>query len=83
MPLRLEKLRNGHTFFNKLKLKVFPKLMGFPPSDIIRMFTYRPKYFGNPFLDVVQSGLRGPSFWTVGERELFATYVSACNQCFY
>jgi len=25
--------------------------------------------------------MRGPSDWSVGERELFATFVSAQNQC--
>lgn len=83
MPLRLKKLRSGHAWFYKLKFKLMPKAVGFPPNDVIRTLTYRPKFFGDAFSDVVQSALRGPSFWTVAERELFAGYVSARNQCMF
>jgi len=27
--------------------------------------------------------MRGPSEWTVGERELFAAFVSRLNQCVF
>jgi len=27
--------------------------------------------------------MRGPSAWTVGERELFAAFVSRLNQCLF
>jgi hypothetical protein len=83
MPLRLQKLRNGHTWLRKLQFLVMPWMMGFPASGVIKTLTYRPTFFGNPFSDVVQSALRGPSFWTVAERELFAGWVSARNQCMF
>ena len=83
MPLRLQKLRNGHSWFYKLKFLVMPKAVGFPASGVIRTLTYRPKFFGYPFSDVVQSALRGPSFWTVAEREFFAGWVSVRNQCMF
>jgi len=83
MPLRLKKLRTGQGWFYKLRFKLMPKVVGFPPSDVIRTLTYRPQFFGDAFSDVVQSALRGPSFWTVAERELFAGYVSVRNQCMF
>ena len=31
----------------------------------------------------LEAALRGPSDWSVGERELFAAFVSRTNQCTY
>jgi hypothetical protein len=81
--MRLQKLRNGQGWRRKLQFALMPRIFGFPPSDVIRTLTYRPSFFGGAFSDVVQSVLRGPSFWTVAERELFAGYVSARNQCIF
>jgi hypothetical protein len=83
MPLRLQKLRNGQSWLRKLQFALMPRMFGFPVSGVIQTLTYRPKLFGAPFSDVVQSALRGPSFWTVAERELFAGWVSARNQCLF
>jgi uncharacterized peroxidase-related enzyme len=41
----------------------------------------RPGFFGTPFLRYTHLVLRGPSAWTVGERELFAAAVSRANAC--
>jgi hypothetical protein len=49
--------------------------------DIVRTIVYRSELFGAPFSDCLQESLRGPSDWSVGERELFAAFVSARNQC--
>ncbi len=54
-----------------------------PVSDIRRMLSYRPELFGHPFSAFLQDVLRGPSDWSVGERELFAAFVSRTNQCSY
>jgi len=50
-------------------------------SDVRRMLSYRPELFGQAFGEALQDVMRGPSEWTVGERELFAAFVSALNQC--
>ena len=54
-----------------------------PVSDIRRILSYRPELFGQPFSVYLQDVLRGPSDWSVGERELFAAFVSRKNQCSY
>lgn len=56
---------------------------GEPVSDIRRTLSYRPELFGIPFSECLQAVLRGTSAWTVGERELFAAFVSRKNQCVY
>jgi hypothetical protein len=52
-------------------------------SDIRRTLSYRPELFGQPFSAYLEAVLRGPSDWNVGERELFAAFVSRKNQCAY
>ncbi len=52
-------------------------------SDIRRLLSYRPELFGQPFSAHLEAVLRGPSDWKVGERELFAAFVSRTNQCKY
>jgi len=54
-----------------------------PVSDIRRTLSYRPEMFGQPFSACLEVVLRGPSEWSVGERELFAAFVSSTNQCTY
>jgi hypothetical protein len=50
-------------------------------SDISRALRYRPELFGEPFSELLQEVMKGPSEWTEAERELFATFVSARSQC--
>jgi len=58
-------------------------LKGQPTSDIRRILTYRSEMFGNPFSTCLQDLLRGPSDWSVGERELFASFTASRLQCVY
>jgi hypothetical protein len=44
---------------------------------------YRSELFGRPFSAALQRIMRGPSDWSPGERELFAAFVSAQNQCLF
>jgi hypothetical protein len=50
-------------------------------SDISLALRYRPELFGRPFSELLQEVMKGPSEWTEAERELFAAFVSAQNQC--
>jgi len=58
-------------------------LKGEPVSDVVRTVSYRPELFGRAFIEGLHELLRGPSDWTVGERELFASFVSRKNSCQY
>jgi uncharacterized peroxidase-related enzyme len=49
--------------------------------DLATVCYLRPDLFGVPFTAFATGGLRGPSRWTVGERELLATLVAQANQC--
>ena len=56
-------------------------LAGNPVPDIVRVLSYRPQFFGIPFSQCLEDVMRGPSEWSIGERELFAAFVSRKNQC--
>ncbi len=49
--------------------------------DVVRALAYRPELFGAAFSDAIDALLRGPSDWSIGERELFAAFVSRQNKC--
>ena len=54
---------------------------GMEPVDVIKALLHRPDFFGRHMSDAFQEVMRGPSEWSPGERELFAAFVSAQNQC--
>lgn len=79
--MRLTKVRSGHRLPQKLLLTVIRVMSGAEPVDVIKVLLYRPTFFGTPFSAATQAALRGPSAWSVGERELFAAFVSRLNHC--
>lgn len=50
-------------------------------SDISLALRHRPELFGEPISAYFQEVMKGPSDWSEAERELFAAFVSALNQC--
>jgi len=79
--MRLEALEKQQTFAVKLKFLAIRLFSGRRAPDVLRALHYRQKRWGEPFSDLLQAVMRGPSDWSVGERELFATFVSHLNQC--
>ncbi len=49
--------------------------------DVSRVLAYRSEMFGAAFSMCLEDVMRGLSDWSVGERELFAAFVSRKNQC--
>ena len=56
---------------------------GMSPSDMRKLLLYRCDLFGRPMSAAFHAVLRGPSEWSVGERETFAAFVSRLNQCVF
>ncbi len=76
--MRLD-LRHGAT--EAAKLDGIRAERGAEPVDVIKALLYRPEFFGGQMSQAFQEAMRGPSEWSAGERELFAAFVSAQNQC--
>jgi uncharacterized peroxidase-related enzyme len=68
--------RRGQRVFVRLT-----RALGAELDDVGKVALRRPELFGKPFLGFAHSLLRGPSAWSVGERELFAAVVSQANRC--
>ena len=81
--MRLSILNNGHRMPQKFLLGLVRLVTRSEPVDVIKVFMYRPDYFGKPFCDLAHVVLRGPSDWSVGERELFGAFTSKLNACVF
>jgi hypothetical protein len=79
--VRLEVLSRGHKLRHKLLLALMRFFTGMQPPDVVKTLLYRPELFGRPFSALTHATLRGPSAWSVGERELFAAFTSKLNGC--
>lgn len=79
--MHLAVVETGHRLKHKLLLKVLRLVLGIAPPDILKVLLYRPELFGNQINALCQQALRGPSEWSVGERELFAAFTSRLNAC--
>ena len=81
--MRLRTVEHGHRLPEKLKL-ILIRLVGMRRvPDIVKTLMYRPEFWGRPMCDWTQAVMRGPSDWSVGERELFAAFTSRLNQCLF
>jgi hypothetical protein len=57
------------------------KVTGFRIPDVAYVMLHRPELFGRAFSDWLQALLREPSGWSIGERELFASFTALQLQC--
>ena len=78
--MRLPSFRSGVSRRQRAFVRL-TRAAGAELDDVGKSALRRPGFFGKPFLALVQSVLRGPSAWSVGERELFAAVVSRTNSC--
>ena len=81
--MRLDNVSHGHTFGKKLLLRMIRVVSRMEAPDVVKTLMYRPAFFGDPFSRFLQSVMRGPSYWSVGERELFASYTSHLERCHF
>lgn len=79
--MRLARVAHGHTLAQKALLKMIAVVGRRPVPDVVKTLFYRRRFFGHWQSRLTQQVMRGPSAWTVGERELFAAFISRLNQC--
>jgi hypothetical protein len=81
--MRVERVSSGHRFKERMILKIIRAKSKREPPDVVKTLFYRPEFFGRPFSKVLHDVMRGPSEWSVGERELFAAFTSRVNECVF
>jgi len=81
--MRLPKVEHGHRLKQKLMLTLIRVVGWRRVPDVVKTLMYRPEFFGAPQCAWTQAVMRGPSDWSVGERELFAAFTSKLNQCVF
>ena len=81
--MRLRTVERGHRLGERLKLMLIGLFSRRRVPDIVKTLLYRPELFGRAMCDWTQAVMRGPSPWSVGERELFAAFTSRLNQCVF
>lgn len=79
--MRLAVLDGGHTLGKKAILAMIRMVSRQPVQDVVKTMLYRPEFLGGPLVQMVHEVMRGPSEWSVGDRELMAAYVSKANDC--
>ena len=79
--MRLQLLDSGHSFGTKALFPFIRVVSRQPVLDVVKLVNYRPDFYGKPMSKVTQEAMRGPSAWTVGDRELMAAFVAHNNQC--
>jgi len=79
--MRLEILDRGHSLKTKAIFGMIKVVSRHRAPDVLRALMYRPEFFGNPMGYVFQEAMRGPSEWSIGDRELMAAYISKTNEC--
>ena len=79
--MRLDVLDHGHPFRTRLLFVLIHLISRHRAPDVVKTLRYRPEFFGTAMSEVFQEVMRGPSGWSVGDRELMAAYLSKINAC--
>jgi uncharacterized peroxidase-related enzyme len=79
--MRLDILNSGYKFGKKVLFSIIKAISGYPLPDAAKLVFYRPDFYGTPAKQFTQRAMRGPSQWSVGDRELMAAFVSRVNEC--
>jgi uncharacterized peroxidase-related enzyme len=78
--MRLDVLNNGYGSGTKLLFALIRLVSRYPVPDAAKLVFYRPDFYGSRAKEFTHEAMRGPSAWSVGDRELMAAYVSQANE---
>ena len=79
--MRLTNLDHGHSLGTKVLFVLIRAVSRQPVPDVIKLVKYRADFYGAPMQRVTQEAMRGPSEWSVADRELMAAFVAKMNKC--
>jgi uncharacterized peroxidase-related enzyme len=78
--MRLEILNSGYKPGTKVLFAMIRLFSRQPVPDAAKLVFYRPDFYGDRAKDFTHEAMRGPSDWSVGDRELMAAYISEVNE---
>jgi AhpD family alkylhydroperoxidase len=78
--MRLDVLNRGYGPGKKLLFALIRLFSRHPVPDAAKLVFYRPDFYGSRAKEFTHEAMRGPSAWSVGDRELMAAYVSQANE---
>ena len=78
--MRLEVLNRGYGPGTKLLFAAIRLFSRHPVPDAAKLVFYRPDFYGSRAKEFTHEAMRGPSAWSVADRELMAAYVSKVNE---
>jgi uncharacterized peroxidase-related enzyme len=81
VKVRLAILDSGHSLGTKALFAFIGAVSRQPVLDAVKLVKYRAEFYGSPMSRVTQGAMRGPSVWSVGDRELMAALVAKTNEC--
>jgi uncharacterized peroxidase-related enzyme len=79
--MRLTILDRGHSLGTKVLFAIIRAVSHQPTPEVVKLIMYRPEFFGAHMKVLTHEAMRGPSAWSVGDRELMAAFVSKANEC--
>jgi len=79
--MRLRILDSGHTFGTKALFATIRAMSRQPVLDVVKLVRYRPDFYGEPMSKITHEAMRGPSAWSVGDREMMAACIASTNHC--
>lgn len=77
--MRPSALDHGYGVGPKLLFRLIRLFSGHPVPDAAKITFYRSDFYGKHMKRFTHEAMRGPSTWSVGDRELMAAYVSKVN----
>ncbi|MFD4467533.1 carboxymuconolactone decarboxylase family protein [Rhodococcus sp. NPDC058505] len=78
--MRLRILDSGHDTRTRVLFALIRTLSRHPVPDAAKIVAYRPDFYGTRAKEFTHEAMRGPSAWSVADRELMAAYVSRVNE---
>ena len=77
--MRLDILNRGYRPGAKMLFALIRVFSGHPVPDAAKLVFYRPGFYGDRAKTFTHEAMRGPSAWSVADRELRAAFVSKVN----
>jgi uncharacterized peroxidase-related enzyme len=78
--MRPDVLNHGYKPVTKLLFATIRLFSGRPLPDAAKLVFYRPDFYGNAAKRFTHLAMRGPSSWSVGDRDFMAAMVSQANE---